>query len=180
MTAGRMVGRELVWVPAAAGLPFCHLSPTLVGKISGTHVECVVPLLREKRVLFEKVPPLLQVTLMFPFSLPLPHISFLLSLWQALQEQAWAELPLCSHPPRQWRGWWSPRAGDPLFPCPQKWKPQTWVVFSLCLCNPCQGCCLHRVLHLAEASVIACLCCEWLGPGCLELISCSSHGCWLS
>lgn len=33
---------------------------------------------------------------------------------------------------------------------------------------------------LAEAGVIAWLRCEWLGPGCLELISCSSHGCWLS
>lgn len=98
------MGRKLVWGPAAAGLPFCHLSPTLVGKISGMHVECIVPLSREKEALFERVLPLLQITLMCPFSLPLPHISFPLSLWQALQEQAWAELPLRSHPPRQRRG----------------------------------------------------------------------------
>lgn len=35
-------------------------------------------------------------------------------------------------------------------------------------------------LCLGEAGVIAWLSCEWLGPGCLELISHSSHGCWLS
>lgn len=143
-----MVGRKLVWGPAAAGLPFCHLSPMSAGRISGRRVECVVLLSGEKGALFERMLALLQITLMFPFSLPLPHISFPSSLWQALQEQAWAELPLCSHPPRQWRGWWSPWAGDPLFPCPQKRKPQTWVISSLCLWDAFQGCCLHPVFAL--------------------------------
>lgn len=35
-------------------------------------------------------------------------------------------------------------------------------------------------LCLAEAGVIAWLHCEWLVPGCLELISHCSHQCWLS
>lgn len=44
--------------------------------------------------------------------------------------------------------------------------------FSGVLLPPC--------LCLGETGVIAWLSCEWLGPGCLELISHSSHGCWLS
>lgn len=36
------------------------------------------------------------------------------------------------------------------------------------------------VLCFVEAGLIAWLRCEWLVPGCLELISCSSHQCWLS
>lgn len=36
------------------------------------------------------------------------------------------------------------------------------------------------VLCFVEAGLIAWLRCEWLVPGCLELISRSSHQCWLS
>lgn len=90
---------------------------------------------------------LFQVVLMFPFSL-LPPVAFPPSLWQALQEQAWTELPLCSYSSCQWRGWWSPGAGDPLFSCPQKWKPQTWVVFSLYLWDPFWRCCLQLFFAL--------------------------------
>lgn len=156
----------------------CHLLLIPTGGISGRNMWCYCQG-KEGGAVWRML-SLFQVVLMFSFSLLLPPVSFPPSLRQALQEQAWAELPLCSHSSCQWRGWWSPGAGDPLFSCPQKWKPQTWVVFSLYLWDPFWGCCLHLFFALWKLAWLpGSVESDWL-PGCLELISRSSHQCWLS
>lgn len=101
-TAGRMMGRNLVWGPAAAG---CPLSPFTSAGCKGfgqAHGVCGAVLRGKGSVIGEDAAVVVDHTDVSILSSPPSYL--LSSLWQALQEQAWAELPLCSHSPRQRRG----------------------------------------------------------------------------